>query len=763
MPGWLIRLVIFWDAWMIRVVILYSFAAHVALVFTCRRRKATGRKTLIVWLAYTSAQWAPTYALGKLSIGSTNQWLRLVTIWAALLLFHAAGPDNISSYSLEDNILSWRQVLELVLQVFGALYILYKNVYVLFSVWSSGGGFDTIGLISSAILVMGIIKYGERVFAQRGAELEKMRSSSKKKVQKKKLRKIKMQMSNEQILLVAQDLLHITKGAFVDNMTYEYDADKQEIILPKTWNEILYNVVDMELSLMYDILYTKAAVVHTWFGYGTRFTSPFITTATFFLFWSHSKESLQQPDVFITYILLGFTVILDFKWLLRAVASTWTYSFLNDKPHCWLHHSLLCSKKWRLIRRYIVSLDPMTLLFCKEPTSYRRWSGIIGQYNLFDECTGDGLTWKLKVFKWLAERASFDDQWMEYRYYNSKGFRLLSYLYQSSCVRNKLFESIWEFLKLAYPPIPPLPHKKPMALLPKPKEKPKTPPTWPEPQQFIDRELEETMDFAPAFQQTILIWHITTDIFLLMSDEYESPSPQVRAIKVVSNYMAFLVAVRPSMLPGLKLRSLYEGALEALKTNMDNQQSSCNSTERMKNLAQGLIHKEKEADPLRQGIKLSSYRPGYSSYRSSPPDASKLFGENIILSDGTKFALVLLGWVSEKYDNIDIHIKIDKKPSYRRPEDRYKRLKDLIPELENLEERRRKAKPDDDPLKFISRSDMLDYIFIAWVRLLMYASVRCTRDSHAKQLAFGGEFTTIAWILNEHAGIFRIQKDNEKV
>jgi hypothetical protein len=56
-------------------------------------------------------------------------------------------------------------------------------------------------------------------------------------------------------------------------------------------------------------------------------------------------------------------------------------------------------------------------------------------------------------------------------------------------------------------------------------------------------------------------------------------------------------------------------------------------------------------------------------------------------------------------------------------------------------------------------SVMLDYMFKAWVRILMYASVRCTRDSHAKQLACGGELTTIVWILNKHAGIFHIPGD----
>lgn len=93
---------------------------------------------------------------------------------------------------------------------------------------------------------------------------------------------------------------------------YEHDVDKQEIVRPETWNEneMLYDVVDMELSLTYDILYTKAVKVHTWGGYAICFTSHFVTSAMFLLFWSQSREGPQQPDVLITYIVLGGTVIL---------------------------------------------------------------------------------------------------------------------------------------------------------------------------------------------------------------------------------------------------------------------------------------------------------------------------------------------------------------------------------------------------------------------------------------------------------------------
>jgi hypothetical protein len=57
---------------------------------------------------------------------------------------------------------------------------------------------------------------------------------------------------------------------------------------------------------------------------------------------------------------------------------------------------------------------------------------------------------------------------------------------------------------------------------------------------------------------------------------------------------------------------------------------------------------------------------------------------------------------------------------------------------------------------------MLDLIFNVWVDKLVYAAVRCSRESHAKQLSRGGELTTVLWIVIQHAGPFRIGQQKPK-
>lgn len=66
--------------------------------------------------------------------------------------------------------------------------------------------------------------------------------------------------------------------------------------------------------------------------------------------------------------------------------------------------------------------------------------------------------------------------------------------------------------------------------------------------------------------------------------------------------------------------------------------------------------------------------------------------------------------------------------------------------------------PDlEDPIPR-TMENMLKFILDGWVRLLIYASIRCSRESHAEQLGRGGELTTLLWIISEHAGIDLVKK-----
>ena len=59
------------------------------------------------------------------------------------------------------------------------------------------------------------------------------------------------------------------------------------------------------------------------------------------------------------------------------------------------------------------------------------------------------------------------------------------------------------------------------------------------------------------FQEGIIIWHIGTDVFLAKSQRAGARRDCVDAIKMVSDYMMFLLVERPYMLPGQPQNRLY--------------------------------------------------------------------------------------------------------------------------------------------------------------------------------------------------------------
>ncbi|XP_066165575.1 uncharacterized protein [Oryza sativa Japonica Group] len=758
MPGWMGTMMFIRDfLFSIRGVVALSFIAHVVLVLFAgvRRRQATGGATFLLWVANEGARWAPTAALGIITIGSTVQERQQATLWAAFMLLHAARPDNIAAYALEDSVLSLRQKVDVIAQVFfgpvSPAYILYLNMFAMPG--------DSMLWISSFVCLMAIAKYFEGAYyaLQRG-NLENMRSSRKEEEKKKENMRRRSSSSSlqntsrggrkpddEQILLIAHDMLYITKNAFMDFLDKRSD-DEQEA-LSGTWDETLYKVVSMELSLMYDILYTKKVMVQTWGGYAIRFASPFLGATAFLLFWFHSKQGQATADVVITYVLLGGAVILDIKWLLRAVVSTWTYSYLNDRPRSWLHHALLCSGKWRMLRRFILSLNLFRFLANnKKPTRYRMWLGTIGQYNLLRECTREEDEKTSNFWSSWWKKNAPEEAWMEYEYHNSRGIHI------SRDFRNKLFDRVWKNMELAFPErIPPVQLSDPKWIH---VEDPFPSATVAAEAAAkatigIDQELNDALDFTPDLQETILVLHVATDIFLFHTEsgQNQDQSEWGKAIKALSDYMMFLVAVRPTMLPGLALSSRYDALLDALGEQwkeIKNSSSFNNSMAREKCLAKSLLDKEMKKNgktPMRtfkwhQGNKTEILSPG--AY------LSVLYDSSYILSDGARLANLLLNWKpGSKIEIGDNKVLEDK-------------LKRQFPDL------MKSGEATETELEYQMPKEVRDIIFREWVRLLINVSIRCTRNSHAKQLARGGELTTVVWILAEHARILRVKKTTKR-
>ncbi|KAL5676543.1 hypothetical protein ACJX0J_012674, partial [Zea mays] len=392
------RLLDFWNAWATEILVILSLTQQVALLFFSGIRRQQGRslKRLFLWLAYQLADSTAIYALGTLSLISTLRQHRLVAFWAPFLLLHLAGPDNITAYSLEDNKLWKRHLLTLVVQVLGAGYVIYNHI--------AGGGI-LFSLGAALMTAVAVAKFCEKRWALRCANFgvirESLEAEDAEQLGKCALYlegraprggfKGKVVEKEEFLMLRTHAVFRVCMSAMVDSSENpgSYIVDILRYLKEKEMR-YMWTLVEMELSLMYDILYTKAPVLHTLPGYCIRVVSPLAVVASLLLFQFYGREEGDRTaDVAITYALLGSAFLMETTALLSALWSTWTFFFLCATRWSGLRHSALCLKRWHRLRRMILSLR--RLAHSTGIAGFfrlsRRWTGTMGQYNMLKMCT----------------------------------------------------------------------------------------------------------------------------------------------------------------------------------------------------------------------------------------------------------------------------------------------------------------------------------------------------------------------------------------
>ncbi|KAM3372862.1 hypothetical protein ACQJBY_019654 [Aegilops geniculata] len=667
----------FWIDWASQIGVLSSLGFQIILHLfaNIRRRSSSILLRVPLWLAYQLADTTATYAAGQLLYSSsTPQDHQLIAFWAPFLLLHLGGPDNITAYALEDNKLWKRHFLNLVVQVAGAGYVLYKYI--------AGSGI-LLTLAAILIFVVGVAKYGERTCALWFANFSSIQSSLKLQARDKHHQHFYIEhqdwyndLEDELVLQRAHSLFHICKRGIVDSVimvddsdsSSKVDSEEREIILRLRGDrKQMWRVMEMELSLMYDILYTKASVIHSWVGYCIRIISLLAITASLMLFWLSSKDGYSRVDVDITYTLLGGALVLEAKSLLNALGSSWALAFLCATQWHWLRHSALCTGRWHRLRRTLISLRQSWPGKMMMTGSSRRWSGTIGQHNMLRFRAGqvDPISRRLgNLFKMLGL-----GEWWDRRYYSWTVIVPETVLKRAEELNTRvsrydvntlgLLRHTWGKLALN--------NKKP-GLFKKLK-------TW----------------HGVDFHESIISWHITTDLILAREEKekgLDAADQRVETVRALSNYMMFLLVDRPYMLPGLPQNWLYKQTC----INLD-----------------------------------------------------EICEENhLVSSPGDGFCTVFKKLFQP-------HHHWDLKPSALE-----KKLADLIVKLNDHKPsdaenpRLKYARNIANVIKEEKVYDKVHLLLSLWTDFLAYAANRCSRESHAKMLGSGGEFTTIVWLMIEH-------------
>ncbi|KAL5977553.1 hypothetical protein ACLOJK_041451 [Asimina triloba] len=403
-----------WNNWDIRIFVLCSLFVQILLIFFAQIRKRTSNKLLILftWSLYLLADWVAAFALGLLANSETSESdctvaadnikaaaasagakstgigkpknKTIIAFWAPFLVLHLGGPDTITAFAMEDNELWLRHLLGVIFQVGIALYVFLLSIP------------NTEILVPNLLIfVAGIVKYIERTYALYLASLDGFRDSMLKapdpgpnyaklmeEYQSKKeagipvvisispepeapeKEKEPQELGQLKAARKAFKLFKTFKGLIVELMFSFHDRAKSRSAFLRWSAKDAFRVIEYELEFLYEVLFTKAAVVHRRLGYFLRAVCSCSITAAFFVFLFTSKHDFVHLDVAISYTLLATAIALDAVALAMLLLSDMTLVKLG--------------------RSALLRVAASWIMNTKRPRN--RWSVCIAQYNLLRYC-----------------------------------------------------------------------------------------------------------------------------------------------------------------------------------------------------------------------------------------------------------------------------------------------------------------------------------------------------------------------------------------
>ncbi|KAJ1435795.1 hypothetical protein SESBI_04745 [Sesbania bispinosa] len=311
---------------------------------------------------------------------------------------------------------------------------------------------------------------------------------------------------------------------FADLILSLQDHKSSQIFFETTDWKHAFQVVEVELGLMYDMLYTKAVLTYSHLGIFLKFVSFFCTLSAFIAFSCliliHNKAPIQfhqiieghkhiNYDLIITFALFIGAILLEIYAVIVLLSSSWAMLWLSKH------------KNWGVDRLY-ESISWFQKCFKLSHT--KRWSNLMSQFNLIRFCLKDDSVKCITVLKFI------------FHFYPSLE---KSYYQDTEIVPPELKELIFDQLKVKSEEAINIEACKQLCadrgdrVLEK----------WRCHDGDIKRSIKEV-----EFDQSILLWHIATDL-CYYSDEPAVSFQSREMSKLLSNYMLYLLVMCPFMLP----------------------------------------------------------------------------------------------------------------------------------------------------------------------------------------------------------------------
>ncbi|PON88924.1 hypothetical protein TorRG33x02_153070 [Trema orientale] len=539
-----------WSESEFRVTVLVSLILQSILVMMGSRRKYSTEMwtRFILWMAYLSADWVATLSIGAISNlqgdgldeTSTGKKYTITLFWAPFLLLHLGGPDTITAYSLEDNELWWRKFVSLGVKVGFAFYIFL-------SAWSN----DRLNFLSVPILVAGIIKFGERIWVLMSASREHFRKSMfpspdpgpnyasymdeyrSKKAEGFKVYSAKIteaptvghthhhHVHNVVTIPYAHNLqnaykfFQMFKCLFADLILSIHNIVNSQSFFQRASSREVFRVIEIELGFVYDVFYTKAVVIYSVVGGFLRLVSVSCIVSVSLAFLFIDKRDYSSTEVVITYILLAGAIVLEIYAVVLLLCSDWTILWLSNRKN-----------------RVVVKL--LYQAICSISTSEdkkKRWTNLIGQYNLIRFCLKHKPANKCRLYRKVI--SIYDLLVSKYRC-------------EKRSVPDKLKELIFQQLLMK---------SRSTADLSARKELCDHRGEWVLKNERCDHIIGWSI--GGEFDQSILLWHIATDLcYDKDRDENSTITSQLNESyylqdlsKLLSEYMMYILVTLPFMLP----------------------------------------------------------------------------------------------------------------------------------------------------------------------------------------------------------------------
>ncbi|KAH7862857.1 hypothetical protein Vadar_010381 [Vaccinium darrowii] len=515
-----------WEEWDLRILALYILIAQLYLHFFGRLRRSKKPWTswlmmlVNVWLLYLFSELLATIALGKLSklkvdetdtdMSSKIGEYALRVMWAPLILFFLGGPDTLTVFRFEENQLWLRHLIGLLTQGLRTAYALIVT-------------FNPDDLVLSLLAVLlfipGIIKYGERVWV--------IRSISKgyagfAQLELRKIDEISATQPNAKPVLLAHswfrtlrphDAGYMSKETEVGPLLTRFrESDRLDAV-------DAFKLIDIELGMIYDLLFSKVGTIFTVWGSILRFLCFSLIVSVLVTYITCEKHrGRSNGDHIITIILLAGAIFLDIAGIFVQLISYYGMVWACKTGSKWATSSVL------FLHEFLYSKS-------------QRWSGVMGQFSLGEFCTNykpnvcnrlkDCLFGREKMLEKFSSQKRLDKQHLK----EIKEL-IISHLRKISTQRvadagtsqtstqtteagEKLQTSTGE-----------------VALVVKRGE-------WALAQYDVEQKFKWSI--KEEFGESIVIWHIATEVC------YESDRLKLEAVKILSDYMMYLLVLCPNM------------------------------------------------------------------------------------------------------------------------------------------------------------------------------------------------------------------------